>query len=83
MDCSGVLGLCAKDAKGTAKKATTINGTIFFIIRFPPLDIVAGSPPGFLMLEMLQEACTLSIRYICFHAKLTQTPPKKPHYLPG
>src|SRR6266478_3395283 len=44
MDFSGLLGLCAKDAKGTAKKARTINATIFFIIHFPPIDNNAGSP---------------------------------------
>jgi hypothetical protein len=44
MDFSGRLGLCAKDAKGIAKKATTINPTIFFIIHFPPIDNNAGSP---------------------------------------
>src|SRR5678815_4596567 len=37
-------GLWAKDAKGTAKKATTINGNIFFII-FPPFVNDAGNPP--------------------------------------
>jgi hypothetical protein len=44
MDFSGVLGLCAKAAKGTAKKATTINTNIFSIIHFPPIDINVGSP---------------------------------------
>src|SRR5262245_43011980 len=34
MHFSGLLGLCAKDTKGTAKKARTINANIFFIIHF-------------------------------------------------
>jgi hypothetical protein len=49
MDFSGLLGLCAKATKGTAKKARTINANTFFIIHFLLLIITLEAPPGFLV----------------------------------
>ena len=53
MDFSGLLGLCAKDAKGTARKATTIKANIFFIIHFLLFIVMLETPPGFANLKKL------------------------------
>src|SRR5262245_11265060 len=72
MDFSGLLGLWAKDTKGTAKKARATNANTFFIIHFLLLIITLEAPPGVSCVKNAIGGCMLSIRYMPFHAKLTQ-----------
>src|SRR5262245_7539061 len=76
MDFSGLLGLWAKDTKGTAKKARTTNANTFFIIHFLLFDNNAGSRSrvscvknaigGLYVVNSLYAfSCEINTNYVC------------------
>src|SRR5262245_30567115 len=76
MDFSGLLGLWAKDTKGTAKKARTTNANTFFIIHFLLLIITLEAPPGvscvknaigglYVVNSLYSFSCEINTNYVC------------------
>src|SRR5262249_26450178 len=76
MDFSGLLGLWAKDTKGTAKKARATNANTLFIIHFLLLIITLEAPPGvscvknaigelYVVNSLYSFSCEINTNYVC------------------